>query len=203
MPKTMERYITSCGSEFWQKIFIYELAYLVSNLEGCREILSVGCGPAIIEGGLVKHGFNLTGLDVSREALDRAPKGVRTVEARAEEMPFMQNSFDAIIFLASLEFVEEFCKALDQAAFVLRPNGRIIILLLNPESDFFKRKIYNPDSYVHRIKHKGLKKIEAAVNKRFDVQTEYFLSISGDKVLERSDGIHSISYILKGSSRAY
>ena len=84
----MDRYITSCGKEFWQKIFAYELAYLASNLKGCREILSVGCGPAIIEGGLVKHGFNLTGLDVSREALGRAPDDVRTVEACAEKMPF-------------------------------------------------------------------------------------------------------------------
>ena len=99
----MERYITSCGNEFWQKSLGYELAYLVSNLHGCRDILSVGCGPAIIEGGLVKHGFNVTGLDVSREALSHAPDGVRTVEACAEDMPFLSNSFDAVIFVASLQ----------------------------------------------------------------------------------------------------
>lgn len=199
----MERYITSCRNEFWQKIFRYELAYLVSNLHSCRDILSVGCGPAIIEGGLVKHGFIVTGLDVSREALSHAPDGVKTVEARAEEMPFLHNSFDAVIDVASLQFVEEYRKVLDQAANVLRPNGSVIILLSNPESDFFKRKVSNPDSYVHRIKHKDLKKIEAAANKRFDIQAEYFLSVSDDKVFERADGTRSISYILTGTVKGF
>ena len=197
----MDRYITSCGKEFWQKIFAYELAYLASNLKGCREILSVGCGPAIIEGGLVKHGFNLTGLDVSREALTRAPNGVRTVAARAEELPFLSNSFDAVIFVASLQFVEAYRRVLNQAAFVMRPSGRVIILLLNPGSDFFKRKIRDPDSYVHRAKHKDLKKIEVAAGRHFDIQAEYFLSVSGDRVLERADGTRSISYILKGTAK--
>jgi len=175
--------------------------YLVTNLQGYQEILSVGCGPAIIEGGLVKHGFSLTGLDVSREALGHAPDGVRTVEARAEAMPFPPNSFDAVIFMASLQFVEEYRKVLNQAAFVMRPGGRVIILLLNPESDLFKRKIRNPVSYVHRIKHKNLKKIEAAASKQFEIRGEYFLSTSGGRVLERADGPRSISYILKGILR--
>ncbi len=197
----MKRYITSCESEFWQKVFEYEIGYLVSNLQGCRDILSVGCGPAVIEGGLAKQGFSLTGLDVSREVLGHAPDGVRTVAARAEALPFQPDSFDAVIFVASLQFVETYGKVLDQAAVVIRPNGRVIILLLNPESDFFKKKIRDPASYVHRIKHKNLGEIETAASKNFDIQPEYFLSTSGDRVLERADGHRSISRILKGTAR--
>lgn len=195
----MEQYLTSCANGFWQKIFEYELKYLVSNLHSCRNVLSVGCGPAIIEGGLVKHGFRLTGLDVSKEALSRVPCGVGTVVAHAENMPFRPFSFDAVIFVASLQFIEDYVKALRQAAFVLRQDGRIIILLLNPESDFFKRKISDPGSYVNRIKHKDLDTIEAAARKEFDIQTEYFLSASGEAVKEHADGTRSLSYSIRGT----
>jgi hypothetical protein len=65
-----KRYIESCRKEFWQKVFQLELEYLIEHLKGCSGVLSVGCGPAIIEGGLAERGFNVTGLDVSQEALN-------------------------------------------------------------------------------------------------------------------------------------
>jgi 2-polyprenyl-3-methyl-5-hydroxy-6-metoxy-1,4-benzoquinol methylase len=57
-----EHYIASCRNEFWQKVFQLELEYLTRQLKGCRDILSVGCGPAIIEGGLARLGLDVTGL---------------------------------------------------------------------------------------------------------------------------------------------
>jgi ubiquinone/menaquinone biosynthesis C-methylase UbiE len=107
-----ERYIESCRKEFWQKVFQLELEYLIEHLEGCRDVLSVGCGPAIIEGALAERGFNVTGLDVSQEALNCAPDKVRTVVARAEDMSFPESSFDAVIYVASLQFVDDYRKAL-------------------------------------------------------------------------------------------
>jgi len=78
-----KQYLESCRNEFWQKVFQLELEYLVQHMQGCRDVLSVGCGPAIMEGDLAKRGFNLTGLDVSQEALNCAPDQVRTVASRA------------------------------------------------------------------------------------------------------------------------
>ena len=111
-----ERYLVSCRNEFWQKVFQLELEYLTQQLKGCRDILGVGCGPAIIEGGLARLGFNITGLDVSQEGLNCAPSGIRTVAARAEDMPFFDSSFDAVTYVASLQFVEDYGKALEKSA---------------------------------------------------------------------------------------
>lgn len=79
-----QSYRQSCKTEFWQKIFRVELDYLLRHLKGNRDILSVGCGPAIIESALSKYGFRVTGLDVSQEALDGAPDDIRTVVAHAK-----------------------------------------------------------------------------------------------------------------------
>ncbi|MDD3250831.1 MAG: class I SAM-dependent methyltransferase, partial [Smithellaceae bacterium] len=133
-----KRYAKTCQEDFWQKVFRAETDYLTARLEGCRDILSVGCGPAIIEGELIRKGFRLTGLDVSAEALACAPDGLRTVTGRAEDMPFPDNSFDAVIFVASLQFIADYRSAFARTSAVLRPDGKMIAMLLNPESAFFR-----------------------------------------------------------------
>ena len=58
------------------------------------------------------------------------------------------------------------------------------MLLLNPESEFFKEKTKKLDSYINRIKHINLREIEKAVAKYFSVQTEFFLGIKGREIFE-------------------
>ena len=57
----IRRYVETCQEEFWQRVFSQETAYLAAHLAGAKDILSVGCGPAIIEGELLKLGFAVTG----------------------------------------------------------------------------------------------------------------------------------------------
>ena len=77
----METYLQSCKTAFWKEVFIAERDYILQELTGAKDVLSVGCGPAIIEAGLGEHGFNVTGLDISKEALGRAPDRITTVPA--------------------------------------------------------------------------------------------------------------------------
>jgi ubiquinone/menaquinone biosynthesis C-methylase UbiE len=198
----MARYIESCRKEFWKKVFRLELEYLVDRLNGCREVLSVGCGPASIEGGLAERGFHITGLDVSREALNCAPDQVRTVAAKAEEMSFPEASFDAVIYVASLQFIEDYRKALDKSALVLRPDGRILIMLLNPRSTYFKIKSREDSSYISRIKHTDLKAIEEAASRDFAVRTEYYLHVEGSTIFAGANEADAVLYIILGTKRS-
>lgn len=194
----MQRYRKSCDTEFWQNVFRAESDYLLRYLKGCQTVLSVGCGPAIIEATLSKHGFRVTGLDVTPEVLGCAPDGVRTVVARAEDMPFPPASFDAVIFVASLQFIEDWRKAVAQAARVLRHGGRLIVMLLNPASAFFQEQLRDPHSYVRKIRHLDVKEIAEAISKQFDVQTEYFLGINGTTLFESQDPASAALYVIKG-----
>jgi hypothetical protein len=87
-----------------------------------------------------------------------------------------------MFFVASFQFIEDYRKALDRSVAVLCPKGKIIILLLNPESLFFKERSRDPDSYVSRIRHTDLKAIEYAVAKDFEIHTEHYLHINGSNV---------------------
>ena len=197
----MENYLKSCKTEFWNEVFTAELDYILKELTGAKEILSVGCGPAIIEAGLNEHGFNVTGLDVSKEALDSAPDGVRTVVGSAENMDFASQSFDAVIYVASIQFVEKYKEAIEQSARILRSGGKILMMLLNPESGFFKERTRNPSSYVNKIRHRNLQEIEAEVAKYFSVRTEYFLGIEGMTLFQSRDSQCASLYIIKGTRK--
>ena len=198
----MKRYLQSCKADFWKNIFEAELAYTLREVKGTKDVLSVGCGPAIIEAGLTEHGFNVTGLDVSKEALGQAPDSVRTVVGSAENMDFAESSFDAVICVASLQFIENYQEAVRQAVRVLRPGGRLLAMLLNPESDFFNEKAKNPASYVNRIKHTDLNEIERAIAKYFFIQTEFFLGIKGQEIFESRNPSLASLYVMKGKKKS-
>jgi len=197
----MEKYLQSCKTEFWKNVFRAEQDYILRELKGMRDVLSVGCGPAIIEAGLAEHGFNVTGLDITPEALGQAPDGVRTVVGRAENMDFADSCFDAVIYVASLQFIEKYKEVIKQTARVLRTGGTLLALLLNPESEFFKEKAKNPTSYVNRVKHTDSREIERIIAEYFSVQTEFFLGLQGQKVFESQNPDLAGLYVIKGTKK--
>jgi len=191
-------YLRSCRSEFWRKVFSAELDYLLQRLRPGDEILSVGCGPALIESGLVEHGFSVVGLDVAREAIAGAPDTLRTVVAPAEKLPFADAAFDVVLFIVSLQFVENYRQALTEARRVLRPGGRMIAMLLNPVSAFLKRKQSETDSYVRRIRHTDLHELESASAEGFEVQGEFFLGIADNRVFPSREPETAALYVIQG-----
>jgi len=196
-----QRYENVCRTKFWQDIFRHEIEYITAQVEEGEEILSVGCGPAIIESTLSSRGYKITGLDVSREALNCAPDNIRTVAARAEEMPFENCSFDAVVYIASLQFIEDYKKAIKRTSSVLRPDGLLILMLLNTESAFVTEKIEDPDSYMNRIKHRDNRKIQHLIGKYFDIETEYRIGVQCERVFDDRNQKSALLYIIKGRKK--
>ncbi|MBS1266938.1 MAG: Ubiquinone biosynthesis O-methyltransferase [Candidatus Woesearchaeota archaeon] len=195
----MGTYLDTCQSDFWRAVFQHELDYIVNALSNHNDILSVGCGPAIIEGEMQELGYNLTGLDVTAEALQGAPDSIRTEIGTAEKMGFPDKSFDAVIYVTSLQFIDNPEKAIQETKRVLRPNGDILIMLLNTNSQYFEEQTSNPESHMSSIKHTNLGEMERMVSKYIEVKAEYFLGIMGEEIFENSDPGTAALYILRGT----
>lgn len=198
MQREAAGYLRACQNPFWQQVFSAELDYLRQHLRPGDEILSVGCGPAIIESGLVEHGFAVVGLDVSPEAIACAPDSIRTVVAPAEKMPFADAAFDVVLFIVSLQFVENYRQALSEARRVLRPGGRMTALLLNPASAFFRRKQAEAGSYVRRIRHTDLHELESASTEGFEIQGEFFLGIADNQIFPSREPETAALFVIQG-----
>lgn len=94
------------------------------------------------------------GVDPSPAALNFALKrGIKTREARGEELPYSDNSFGAVFLLFTLCFVKDASKVLSEAKRVLKEDGRLIIGIINRDSAlgrlYMKKKAEGHPIYKH------------------------------------------------------
>ncbi len=195
----MKEYISSCKSDFWQKIFEEEIKYLTNSLDKHKKILSIGCGPGNIEYRLQKHGFDITGMDISKKFLKEASKNVKTIVGSAETTIFNNNEFDAVIYIVSLQFIENYEKAIEETKRIVKPKGKVVILLLNPFSEFFKTKRKQKDSYINNIKNENINKITKTLSDYFTIDKKgYYLGVKKDKIFKSKNKNSAILYIIEG-----
>ena len=119
---------------------IYEMCkedypYISSELEkeDYTDLLDCGCGTGPMISLLYKKDptKHYTGLDITPRMIEVAAakelKGVRWIVGDCENLPFENNSFDAIICSNSFHHYPNPQKFFDSAKRVLRPKGRLIL----------------------------------------------------------------------------
>jgi SAM-dependent methyltransferase len=83
---------------------------------------------------LAGEGWRPIVVDRSREMLaGAARKGLKTVEADATSLPFADESFDAALLVSMLHHVDTPAHALAEAKRVLRPSGRLAVMVFTRE----------------------------------------------------------------------
>ena len=105
-----------------------------------RAILDIGCGTGTLARALSEDGAAVTGIDPGAEALAKARILVpvaRFEAASAEALPFGDGHFDGAVMLNSLHHVPDPAKALAEAARVLRPGGRLVVIEPLASGTFF------------------------------------------------------------------
>lgn len=99
-----------------------------------RELADIGGGTGNYALALCGDGWRPTVLDRSAPMLARASaKGLETVRANATRLPFADASFDAAMLVSMLHHVDDPAQALAEAKRVLRPGGRLAVMLFTRE----------------------------------------------------------------------
>ena len=119
---------------------IYEMCkddypYIASELEkeDYNDLLDCGCGTGPMISLLYENDAskNYTGLDITPKMIEVAKnknlEGVNWVVGDCENLPFEENSFDAIICSNSFHHYPNPQKFFDSAKRVLKPGGRLIL----------------------------------------------------------------------------
>ena len=65
-------------------------------------------------------------------------RGIRVYEARAEELPFANESFDFVVMVTTICFLRDPLQALQETRRVLKPRGRVIIGMIDSDSPLGK-----------------------------------------------------------------
>jgi SAM-dependent methyltransferase len=112
------------------------LGPLREALEGAPgpRLLDVGGGTGNYAAALRDEGWDPVVCDRSPDMLARAAgKGLESVEADAQSLPFEDASFDALICVSMLHHVEDRPRALAEQRRVLRPGGRGALMVFTRE----------------------------------------------------------------------
>lgn len=91
-------------------------------------LADIGGGTGNYALALKREGWEPVVVDRSAEMLAQAAaKGLETVEADAQQLPFEDETFDAVTMISMLHHVEDRGAALAEARRILRPGGRLVL----------------------------------------------------------------------------
>ncbi len=99
-----------------------------------RELVDIGGGTGNYALALAREAWQPVVVDRSAQMLEQAAgKGLETIRANATRLPFADESFDAAMLVSMLHHVDDPAQALAEAKRVLRPAGRLAVMLFTRE----------------------------------------------------------------------
>lgn len=110
---------------------------IASALAGApgRTVLDVGGGTGNYAMALRDFGYTPVVADVSAEMLSRAQaKGLAVVRCDASRLPFADRSVDGVVSISAIHLIREWREALAEARRVLRPGGRLAMMVYTREN---------------------------------------------------------------------
>jgi ubiquinone/menaquinone biosynthesis C-methylase UbiE len=125
----------------------YETEMILNLLspKGGEIILDAGCGTGIFTLDILSSGSKVIGLDLSLSMLMRAKKKLKEypfqmVLADMLNLPFQESSFDKVVSVTALEFIEDGKAAVGELFRVTKTGGRIMVATLNSLSPWALRR---------------------------------------------------------------
>lgn len=143
---------------------------LIELIRPSSSILDVGCGIGDLFGDLLKRTQCVTGCDISPGSLQMANKLnplAFAVVSDAENLPFRDKCFDAVVLKGALHHFPEIKKSLEEMSRVLIPNGSLIISEPCGDTRFvrFARNVFSKD----KEKYFGSEELANLVDPNFDI----------------------------------
>ncbi len=121
-----------------------EMILRLLQLRTGESVLEVGSGTGYFLRQLAGRGARCTGIEPSPDmlsaALKRAHEDIDYVAGCGEALPFADGRFDALLYMTTLEFVQDVSSALREAARVVRPGGRLVFGVLNAEGPWARAR---------------------------------------------------------------
>jgi ubiquinone/menaquinone biosynthesis C-methylase UbiE len=127
------------GSKHHQRLAIPQATALL-DLKPGETLLDIGCGQGVFAPFAKQAGATYTGMDVSSRLLDMARqyhgKDGTFIEADACKIELSSGlrggTFDAALFLLSIQDINPLDAAIRGAAFVLKPGGKLVMVMTHP-----------------------------------------------------------------------
>lgn len=120
---------------YQNKVILPNLLRLLKATKG-QTVLDLACGQGFFAYAFTQAGAKVIGADISPELVALAKDHVPQAEfhvAPAHELPFLKDaSLDAITIILSIQNIENVHEVFKECARVLKPQGRLLLVLNHP-----------------------------------------------------------------------
>ncbi|HKA45107.1 MAG TPA: methyltransferase domain-containing protein [Burkholderiales bacterium] len=114
-------------------------------------VLDVACGPGIVVEALAPGAGEVVACDITPEMLEQTRRrcraaglaNVRCIPGCAEDLPFEDSAFDAVVTRSALHHFPDPARALREMSRVLRPGGRVVIVDVMASEDAEQAALHN------------------------------------------------------------
>ena len=143
-PEAYDRWFTTPMGSLVKRYESELILNLLSPKQG-EVILDAGCGTGIFTLDILLSGSKVIGLDLSLPMLMRGEKKLkgfpfRIVLANMLDLPFPEGSFDQVVSVTAIEFIEDGRAAVGELFRVTKRGGRIVVATLNCLSPWALRR---------------------------------------------------------------
>jgi ubiquinone/menaquinone biosynthesis C-methylase UbiE len=109
------------------------------------KVLEVGCGTGLVLEPLSQMANEAVGIDISRGMLRKAlARGLNAAQASATDLPFADNTFDAVVSFKVLAHIEAIQQTMSECTRVLKPGGHLVLEFYNKQSLRHLVKVLKP-----------------------------------------------------------
>lgn len=131
------------------------VAYVLKTIQPGDRVLDLGCGTGPVLCELRRKGIDAVGLDYSEDMLEHARARLRSQALDASGLeqgdcrntPWPAASFDIVVCLGVISYIEDYDPVLAEIDRLLRPGGTLLISFRNAHNPVFS----DPVAFVRRV----------------------------------------------------
>jgi len=145
-----EKRLTAAAYDRWSHVWnlarytnqtIYRTALALLDVRH-QTVLDVGCGTGLMSATLARTGRRVTAVDLSAAMIATARRryglAADFIEADAEDLPFDDDAFDAVVNLISFHHYPDPGRAVAEFRRVLRRDGRLVLIAFDRRSRYIQ-----------------------------------------------------------------
>ncbi len=167
------------------------------NLKKGSNILELGYGAGVTSAKIYERGFNIVGVDISKPLCKIAINNCKKIKnnkvtfdfrvGNVEKLDFEDNTFDCVIGIGFLQYLEFPNKCLDEVYRVLKPNCCFII---------GQRNMYGFHNFFHPFRLMGII-VYLITNRRYELRLKGFFR--GEKIRKNALSLNRLKVLIEGS----
>lgn len=143
-----DSYLETNKDSYQEKVIAPNLLRIL-NIKKGMHIVDLACGQGFFARKFKDAGANVVGVDISNELIGQAKKHSKGIEyfvSPAHKLSFIKNvSRDAVVIVLAIQNIKELNEVLNEVYRILKPSGRLIMILNHPTFRIPKRSGWGYD----------------------------------------------------------